>query len=510
MRAIRQFDRIRIPNHALVATLAWLAIVVVLKYDTLFAPPVWDTVTGVFPPALYLYLNGFDIGSLMQEQTWRHGGPNVHSLSLVTWVIAVVMRITGDPDAVFLVLHTLTYVTTAYGLMVYTRMVQGFGFSDTVAIASGLFMLLFPVVLVQTGYMYTEIPVLVCCIVAVNLWQRDRVDPAIGVCVLALFIKFTAVVLAASMILVLVATPATGRIRRLARLGVLVLAVLVARFLPRWMGRPESGVGWGDSELLLGQLEARIQAVPDLAWLVIAAAFAGMVLLALGALQGHRTKSDIDIGAASQAKWLCLLFPGVFCAAIVMGAHTQTLLLPRYLVPVIPFALLAVLFLIRLVALQRLALPLLLVSALYFVANYNGRYYPPNYDSFSVVERSHAYQAFNSVKAGAIAALAEHPPELEVWVTREIWYMVSHPLMGYIDAVNPNVYPVFVHPWQRALLSQYPDHFLLLKASTIHGGRTIDRLVKKAMDTGSHEVSSRVFEQDGFSTTLYELKRRQG
>ena len=64
--------------------------------------------------------------------------------------------------------------------------------------ASALFVLVFPVVLVQVGYMYTEIPVMVCSVVAVDLWRRGRVDAAVALWCIALFIKLTAVALALS------------------------------------------------------------------------------------------------------------------------------------------------------------------------------------------------------------------------------------------------------------------------------------------------------------------------
>ena len=68
-------------RRGLFVTLSWFLVIVALNQGMLFAPPVWDTAMGVFPPALYLYQNSFDIGSLILEENWWQGGPNVHSLS---------------------------------------------------------------------------------------------------------------------------------------------------------------------------------------------------------------------------------------------------------------------------------------------------------------------------------------------------------------------------------------------------------------------------------------------
>ena len=40
-------------------------LILVLKWDTLLQPPVWDTAMGLFPPALTLAENGFDLLALL-------------------------------------------------------------------------------------------------------------------------------------------------------------------------------------------------------------------------------------------------------------------------------------------------------------------------------------------------------------------------------------------------------------------------------------------------------------
>ena len=141
-------------RNQLLMTLFWLMLIIILKHDVLLAPPVWDTAMGVFPPAIYLYENNFDVLSLLKEPNWWEAGPNVHSLSLVTWVIALVMNLTNDAGHTFLVLHSLTFLLTAFGLTYYVRLVRSFGIDASIAFASALFVLVFPLVLVQVGYMY--------------------------------------------------------------------------------------------------------------------------------------------------------------------------------------------------------------------------------------------------------------------------------------------------------------------------------------------------------------------
>ena len=66
----------------LVALLGILA----LKWPTLDQPPVWDTAMGLFPAAITLAGNGFDVAELFGMPGFFQGGPNTHSASLVTLV----------------------------------------------------------------------------------------------------------------------------------------------------------------------------------------------------------------------------------------------------------------------------------------------------------------------------------------------------------------------------------------------------------------------------------------
>ena len=73
-----------------VQVLFWFVVILLVKHANLFEPPVWDSAMGVFPPAIYLFENNFDVRGLLQQANWVEGGPKVHSLSLLTWLIAVV------------------------------------------------------------------------------------------------------------------------------------------------------------------------------------------------------------------------------------------------------------------------------------------------------------------------------------------------------------------------------------------------------------------------------------
>ncbi len=471
---------------------------------------------GVFAPAIYLFENNFDLLALLQEKNWWQGGPNVHSLSLVTWVAALAMKSAADAQSTFLALHSLTFLAMSYGLMIFVQLIQRLGFNRYVAVASGFFVLLFPVSLVQVGYMYTEIPVLVLSVMAVERWSRGQIDIAIGICVIALLVKFTAIALGIAMVLMLLIT-AIGQSRsaRFANgMRVLILCGLIVliRNLPGLLGRSEFlGGGWGNAELLFAQLNARMTAIPDLSWLMLAGIGCSVVVVIFQLANRFRgSQENIKPDPVSQAKLICLFITPVFCATIVLASFTQTLLLPRYLVPVIPFALISILLLIKQLGQQKLILFLLIPMHVFFIANTNGKFYPENLNSFSVIERSHAYQGFNAVKVDGINALVKKPDEIPAYVTKEINYMVSHPMMGYVDSVIPNVYPVFTPQYLQMPLAEYPDHFYLLKASEIHGGGKIQALVDQAQIDNAYDVHIEDYSRAGYTVKLFEIRRKNG
>ena len=114
-----------------------------------------------------------------------------------------------------------------------------------------------------------------------------------------------------------------------------MLAMLLSRYLPVILGRPAiPGARWGSPALLIDQLKARMDAVPDLAWLMGVAVVIALVLLMRDFHRYNKGGPSVDQATECQSRGICILVPVVFTLAVIMGAYSNTLLLPRYLVPV--------------------------------------------------------------------------------------------------------------------------------------------------------------------------------
>ena len=132
-------------------------LILVLKWDTLLQPPVWDTAMGLFPPALTLADNGFDLLELLAMPGYEDGGPNVASTSLVTLATAVVLWATGGGTRAFLILHLLHFAIAALALLTLFRLARPlFGNAGTALLCVSA--LLHPTFSAQVGYLYMEVP----------------------------------------------------------------------------------------------------------------------------------------------------------------------------------------------------------------------------------------------------------------------------------------------------------------------------------------------------------------
>lgn len=490
----------------------WFLVVLVLKHGSLLEPPVWDSAMGVFPPAIYLSETGFDIRSLLQQGNWWEGGPNVHSLSLLTWLIAAIMALTGSPSATFAIVHALTFAVFAWTLVLFSRVLKSYGLAPSTVVAATSFVLLMPLVLVQVGFMYTEILVMAVGVAAWSYWREDKRGLAVLVCVVGLFVKLTAIAIAASVFAVAVLSFRPPTRRKLILIGAIPAALLVNRSLAGWLGaNPRPRPGFGTPNELLASLVNDLQAVPDLLVLMLAASLCAVLYVVVRIRRDHGidllTHDDPD----SRSRLICLAMPLVLMAGVFVMTLDRVLFLPRYLVPAIPFAIGTILLLAKDIRAERVAVILLIGASLLSAVNTRGRLYGPEHGRFSIVERSHAYRDFHAVQVAAIQLLATKPIEIPAFVGKEIDYMISDRMMGYVKEPIANTYPVYLRPHNRRRLRMFPDEFLLLQTNASHGGEQIERLVQEARSTDSFSViEEEQLEMAGFRATLYRLRRVAG
>ena len=219
-----------------------LTLILFLKWDSLLQPPVWDTAMGMFPAAITLAENGFDLLELLGMPAFLEGGPNVHSTSPVTLVTALVLMISGGGPSAFLILHVLHFAVAAWALLTLFRLARPvFGGLATLLLC--LSVLLHPVFSTQVGYLYMEVPLFLCTVSALLAWTAQRFWPAVLWGALAYATKDTGIIVPATLAFatLLERRPMDDKVKRVGQIGALPVLWTAGVALLSWVavGRSE-------------------------------------------------------------------------------------------------------------------------------------------------------------------------------------------------------------------------------------------------------------------------------
>ena len=449
-------------EHAGVQFLAALALVVGLKWHTLLEPPVWDAAMGLFPAALTLSANGFDLLEVLAMPGYLEGGPNTHSASLVTLLTALVLRVTGGGGPTsFMVLHLLHFSAAAYALVVlysFSKPVLGRVSTPLFCLAA----LLFPLFSVQVGHLYLEVPLFLCAVSALHAWTDGRFWPAVLWATAALAVKETGIIVPATLgvAALLEDREARLKVKRMA----LVMAPPFLLAISTWLLTRMAAAGSPDAprtpsleDLLQGlphYLDRFLLNVPDL--LVFIAVFVVAVSVfgprVFRTLRSEPTASE-DRDPQSRAQlvlgysgMLIVLFFLLFLVALPV-LFEFTIVLPRYYAVIAPFLLLWLGYAVERALSPRLpsATPIcfVLLSA-FFAVNSSGALYPLDIDTEGpgndppLTERSNAYRRLLALEIQAVRALQELPEGTPVYYGHYEHYLFNYAGLGFANTPLSN------------------------------------------------------------------------
>lgn len=308
--------------------LAAFCALIVLRGTSLYDPPYWDALLGLFPQAHWQALNGLDPFLLLREQPgYVDGGACVYPFSIVPPLLALLERALPDPSSRFAILHLATFALTGVACAAVFRLVRPFG--RGIAWLAAAAFLAQPGVQGLTAQIGLEIPLAAAVVCALASLVEMRFGAAFAAAALALLVKPTGVVVAA-----------------------VGLAVYCARRLaPRVFGAPATNEGrWavGHAALLalfaaeLGVLRAFERAPPGTGlfsglmplfakrlWTVPEFGLALVVLCLVGVLAWWRRSRTSPVA-------LAVLVPSAFLLAYVGLLVQWENSLPRYFVLAYP------------------------------------------------------------------------------------------------------------------------------------------------------------------------------
>ena len=521
-------------EHASAQFLAALALILAVKWHTLLQPPVWDTAMGLFPAALTLSANGFDLLELLALPGYMEGGPNTHSTSLVTLITALVLRVTGGGGPTSLVvLHLLHFSAAAYALVVLFRFSKPvFGSVSTLLFC--LAVLLFPIFSTQVGYLYLEVPLFLCAVSALHAWTDQRFWPSVLWATAALAVKETGIIVPATLGIatLLEDREARVKVKRMALIMAPPLLLVAATSLLTRIALSGSGdtplVPLGTLFLgLTHYLDRFLFNVPDLlafiaVFLVAVPVFGTRVFRTLRSepiAPGDRdpeSRAQLVLGYSGT---LIVLFIVLFLVALPVLAEF-TIVLPRYYVVIAPFLLLWFGYAFERLLSTRLpsatAMCFVLLSA-FFAVNSYGVLYPLDIDTEgpgndpALTERSNAYRRLLALEVRAVQALQELPDGTPVYYGHYEHYLFNYPGLGFADAPLSNGHNLWVESLADLIRGEpMPPCVYALYNYPWLGGEKIRGLIGYA--DVDEDLSSEIVQEfrDGRYTLILALIRRDG
>jgi hypothetical protein len=463
-------SRVRAPTRLRQLVPLWFAALLACHWSGLDEPPVWDAAMSVFPAAITLAGSGFDLPDLLAQPGYREGGPNVHTLSIVTVATAAVYRLLGPrPDVVLPVLHLLHLAMAALALALLCRLAQRL-LGDVAGLAVIGLVVLHPLVQAQTAAIYLEVPLLLAAAGAVDAWARGRPGQAVLWAATATLVKPTGAVVGIGLATATLLADETPLRRRLLAAAAFAPGAVLPILLQLALDPTRLHFKNAISDSLTYAFSAPDLPIVFSVYLVLAAVRRPW----RRAPDPATSRAHLALAAVVAAFFAFFLFLDQVGSAVPI--------LPRYTLMVLPLAavgLAAVLALPR-----RPGIVVALALAAFFLANRRGAFYPESDNNFAVLERSLEYRDMLGVQLLGLRQLERLAPELPVYYGKPEHYKLRYPAMGYARGPLPHGHALDHElPWSRGRLEDFPPTFYVLVEYEWLGGEVgLDVLRQAAFD----------------------------
>lgn len=479
--------------------LLFFALIFALKWQTLTQPPVWDGSMSVFPAAITLAENNFDLGHLLDQPGYEDGGPNGHGISLITWLTAVVVALLGGGVAFLPVLHLIHFAiaaAAAVGIYRFACLVV----TPRTAFLSSVAALLCPLVLTQAGYLYLEFPLLAATVFALLAWARGWLFWAAAWAAVAVLTKQSGVIVGAALVLATLTTP-TNSDRPWARWRLSALVAGPALFVTMVIAVNSTPGEPGSYVLFLLNTSFFLTGVPDL--LILFGLFFLSTLLSLRKrVRAYPETRKAEFGIVA-------LVGSFLCFFLALPFLSTAPVLPRYYVQIVPFMLIALFSATEKRFGDRITGIVVVLVMGFFVLNSNGRFYADNtLNNFAMLERSGAYVGLLELQQEGIRVLENLETDEPVFYAQPEHYKFSYPLMGYSTGPLKTGRAIGLQePYKSGRLEDFPDNFYMLYEFPWLGGEIIRRVRGQAEADPSRQVEVTPIVVGNFRSELLHVTR---
>lgn len=461
----------------------------IYKWWTIRLPASWDASWTVIPGGATLVENGFDLPALLNSPHFFELGPATHGNSPVTWLTAVVMLLAGRGDAFLPTLHIIHLAIGAVAL----RQVYVFGRSMWGPRASMALMALtaiLPVMSAQLGFIYLEVPQLAVSMLAVNAFRSNHTGRAAAWGALATAVKVSGIIaplaLAATVVVL-------GRNRAAFRRGlaVSVPAIAVAGLGALYLATVTTTINRSASEVVRASIGSIFGTI-DVALM----AFIPLVFAYRTFRSAHLSPAERQ--ALTLSIWMIV---GFLCLYLLMPPlGFKYAMLSRYLVQIVPFALVAVALTGRVVFGRRASIIVGILIVSFALIGGAGRFYPrPALYNSVYQEHSLAYADILRLEQVGFAAL-ERVNDIPILVLENQWFRGTYPEAGFVEEPLPNMQLI-------SSVRELPDRFVLLDTEDIEEFET-NQLIEILADDAGWTSQETEFSRGRFKIRLIEYSRR--
>ena len=499
-------------------------IIFILKWQILNQPPVWDTSASVFPAAITLSENGFDLINLLKMPGYREGGPNVHAHSVVTIITAVMISLFGKTDLLFPILHIIHFLIAAIGLTYFYRFCIPI-FEKKLSFLLTLTVLVYPPFLTQAGYLYLEMPTFVFSILCLSAWLKGNYVRTIIFATLAALCKETGIIVAVTVAIAALLEPVSFKKRLIQSLSIIALPAILVATSALMTPSPINEIHRSlfNKIIIYRFVDAKryLFNTPDL--LISIILFFTFLPFSLRTFWRGLTDANIlnssrydSLGqrhVSLSALFLVCFFGFYYIAVPFLQNYTMVLI--RYYVLAIPFLFLTILwFCFAKVRVNKRTLSVLLILCIvFFCFNKYGSFYPNEVDTwgndFSIAERSAAYTDLLFVQQESIRFIEKIAQNHPVFYDLPVHYLLKYPLMGYISGpLNRGHCIVLDNRYIDAKLENFPSCFYMLRISP-WGGRIMQNLFKRALSNPDYSaVRIKSISKGNYNSEILRINRR--
>jgi len=500
-------------SESLVAFGVFFLVILILKFRVLDQPPVWDGAMSIFPAANTLADHNFNLGFLLKQPGFASAGPNVHSLSPITWLTAGVISLLGSSAGLLPTLHLVHFAIAAAAMAGFFQFVRPLGvwlagLTSVAALAT-------PVVLTQAGYVYLEFPMLAATVYGALAWVDRDVRWAVGWSVVAVLIKGSGIIVPFALAGAALFDPRSSRPDL--RSGVLLIGVPSAVLLAvveitSTLHAGVDGVSYSGYVILMMMYLVRIPDVLVLmiAYFLVVLAFARWNKPGMSAPEGDDVNNTESEGLRSAMLITSFLIAAFLCFYLAVPlVEGQTVVNPRYYVQIVPFALFGTVAALRQQRRYQMVAFVLILSLTWSVANRNGDFYPDNsINNFGLIERSGAYVDLLGLQLAEMRALQQLPGNVPKFYDQSTHLRFKYPLMGYADGALPNGYFVLGDDQTKdGRLENFPDDFYMMYEYPWLGGEAFRAILRQAEADSSVSVTVTEISYGDFTSQLVRVQK---